>query len=533
MPGSILQLNRLISLKTVEELFDSFFPLFEGRWTALYDREGNVFLSRGKGFTPASAADLAKARTAACREGENPLAGDRSSWYPVYDGRELAALLEGQGPVQVMLALQSSIQALVTSGGEKRQLARETLDRYREVNLLYRVAEMISVKLEVQEIVPTILGEAQHAIQAICAVAVLWGNPENGGRQVIGLGEERSVEAAAQALESLGEQANLSPVPMIWLDPPGWHGDLLYAPMMARNTIFGVIGLLRPSGQPEFQSGEEKLLTALASQAGFAIDKAILHQKELQRERVEQELRISERIQRSLLPREMPNLPGWEFASTYQSANQIGGDFFDVFRLALPPEAGPAWGLMVADVTGKGIPAALMMAFSHAILQAAVFVHKRPGEILFHANQLITSHSRSGLLLTVFYAIFQPETGQVWFANGGHEPPIWYRAAARDCVELDRGASLLVGARRSTLFPEQTITLARGDVLVLYTDGVTEARSPSGDFFTVERLQEIITSWGELTAEGLLQVILEEIRSFTGDYPQADDITVFVVKRSS
>jgi sigma-B regulation protein RsbU (phosphoserine phosphatase) len=227
----------------------------------------------------------------------------------------------------------------------------------------------------------------------------------------------------------------------------------------------------------------------------------------------------------------MPAIPGWEFAAMYQSANQVGGDFYDVFRLPQPTGASPIWGMMVADVTGKGIPAALMMAFSHAILQAATFVHQRPGEILSHANKLIIQHSRSGLLLTVFYATLQPETSQLWFANGGHEPPFWYRAAQQDCVELNQGASLLVGARRSTLFPEHSIPLAPGDILVLYTDGVTEARSPSGDFFTSERLQEIIASCGEASAADLLKTILGEIKEFTGERPQADDITLFVIKR--
>jgi serine phosphatase RsbU (regulator of sigma subunit) len=531
MPDSIIPLHRLVSKKAVEVLVNSFDPLLINNPTCIVEMSGACFVQDRSGWQIAQE-DFLRFRDFVVEEKNSFQSEFDLSISPLIVDHSRYGMIIGKGQSPVFPALRTSLELLISSGLEKRRLARETLDRYREVNLLYHVAKIISGTLDIEEILTIILGEVVRAIPAHCALALLRQPFSNGGEKVISLGNDRVVQAVVPDLEKLAEEKDISEEPKIIANPAGWEGTLLYAPMVAREVQLGVIALARRDGEPQFQSGEGKLLLALTSQAGFAIDKALLHYSELQRQKVDQELRIGERIQRSLLPREMPVINGWEFAASYHSANQVGGDFFDIYQLPRSAKDGPSWAMLIADVTGKGIPAALMMAFSHAIFQAATSLYHRVGEILAHANQLIIQHSRSGLLLTVFYAILKPESNKVLFANAGHEPPFWYQAENNTCVELDCGSSLLIGARSSAKYPEKCITLNPGDMLILYTDGVTEARRQDGEFFSTERLQEIIATAGKTSAQELLNTIKKSITDFTNGEQQADDITLLIIRRS-
>jgi serine phosphatase RsbU (regulator of sigma subunit) len=528
MADGVPALQRLVSKQAVEDLFISFAPLLSGNPAAVLSANGTVFYRSGPaghdvGIEPTQSYENAGGS-------ETQVSGQ---WIrlPFTIDDQIYGYLTGKEASDALNALHTSLRQLISTGVDKRRLARETLDRYREVNLLYRVAEIISGTLDIEEILKIILGEAVRAIPVYYAAAVIDRPLSSRGNQVVTLGDDKAAQEIQMLLPVLSQEQDLTYGPKILEDPAYWNGSILYLPLAARGVHLGLIALARKTGDAPFQSGEEKLLVALASQAGFAIDKALLHTRELQRQKVEQELQIGERIQRSLLPREMPAIAGWEFASVYQSANQVGGDFFDVYELPRLQNDERSLAVMVADVTGKGIPAALMMAFSQAIFRAMTSMHRHAGEILARGNQQIFQHSRSGLLLTVFYAILLPESGQVRFANAGHEPPFWFRADQQASFEVDCGSGLLVGARRNTQFPENCITLAPGDALIFYTDGVTEARNPLGDFFSSERLRDIIALSGQRTANELLNVIVSEIKQFTQDEPQADDITVLVIKR--
>jgi serine phosphatase RsbU (regulator of sigma subunit) len=527
MAESSTALHRLLAKNAVEDLFASFAPLLTNNPVAMVALHGAFSFQHG----PVNLEELADAERA-WKAGKNR-SRDGLVILPLRAEDQIVGLLIGKEETAGFLAIHTSLELLINSGLDKRRLARETLDRYREVNLLYHVAEIISGTLDVAEILTIILAEAVRAIQSRCAVAIIEPAIENNGRQVVVLGEEPVVEEVLPILHGLNNEKETTPEPKIYNVPSRWFGCILYAPMIAQEKHLGLIGLVRKPGESPFQSGEEKLLLALASQAGFAIDHALLHYSELQRLKVEQELRIGERIQRSLLPKIMPAMAGWEFAASYQSANQVGGDFFDIYEPPFAPEGEHSLAILIADVTGKGIPAALMMAFAHAIFQATTSLYHQSGEVLAQVNQLIIQHSRSGLLLTAFYAFLFPQSGQVRFANAGHEPPFWYRAANQTCVELDCGSGLLIGARRNTHFPENCVTLDPGDTLVLYTDGITEARSPDGEFFSSERLQSIIAVSGHGTAADLLNEISNEIKRFTQAEPQADDITLLIIKRAA
>jgi sigma-B regulation protein RsbU (phosphoserine phosphatase) len=269
-----------------------------------------------------------------------------------------------------------------------------------------------------------------------------------------------------------------------------------------------------------------------------------MHLQELEQQRLEQEMAIGRRIQHSLLPESLPSLAGWEFAAYYQAAREVGGDFYDFFEPMASPnppgaqdrrDSSHSLGLFIADVTGKGVPAALMMAFSRALLRTLLRTGAqlagRPAEVLRRMNSLLLHDNRTGLLLTALYAALDPASGRLFYANAGHERPVWVRTAARECIELISPGAIL-GAFPHFAFEERQVDLAPGDLIVFYTDGVTEARNPQGALFGEERLLETLTAGLGAGAEETAQTILGAVQGFAAGTPQADDFTVVVIQRS-
>jgi sigma-B regulation protein RsbU (phosphoserine phosphatase) len=194
------------------------------------------------------------------------------------------------------------------------------------------------------------------------------------------------------------------------------------------------------------------------------------------------------------------------------------------------PEQPDKLGLVIADVAGKGIPAALFMAFCRTVLRMEVMIEQTPARVLTRTNQMILQNSHSELYLTAFYALLDLRSGKLVYANGGHNPPVWYRAAKGKCQELS-SQSCLIGLFDNIYTEERHINLAPGDFVVFFTDGITEARAGNGEFFDEERLMSSIKVSKEASAQGVLHAIVNATNSFIGDAPQSDDFTLFVVKR--
>lgn len=250
-------------------------------------------------------------------------------------------------------------------------------------------------------------------------------------------------------------------------------------------------------------------------------------EEEVQRQRMEEELAIGSQIQLSLLPEACPVFPGWEISAVYRAARQVGGDLYDFI---LSPEDPERLDLVIADVTGKGVPAALFMALSRTILRAEVARALGPAATLKRANQIIIRDVRARLFLSVFYASLDTTTGRLIFANGGLDWPLLVSASTNDIQEL-KTASLVLGAFQDVSLEEGEIAIAPGEALIFYTDGVTEARNAEGEFFGEERLYEALMSHREGDAEELLQGVASTVADFAGPTPQSDDFTLVVVKR--
>jgi PAS domain S-box-containing protein len=243
-----------------------------------------------------------------------------------------------------------------------------------------------------------------------------------------------------------------------------------------------------------------------------------------ERERIEQELRIARLIQQTLLPKTLPKLSGYDIAAYYQPAREVGGDFYDTFEL----EDGRL-GLVVGDVTDKGIPAALVMATTRTMLRVSAQRLFPPGEVLKRANEELVADIPPNMFITCLYAILDPESGRLIYANAGHDPP--YLRHHGSGVEELRARGMPLGLMPGMEYEEKEITLKRGESVLFYSDGLVEAHDPHHEMFGFPRLQRLVGTHrsGE---SSLIDFLLSELINFTGeDWEQEDDITLVTLER--
>jgi serine phosphatase RsbU (regulator of sigma subunit)/ketosteroid isomerase-like protein len=246
-----------------------------------------------------------------------------------------------------------------------------------------------------------------------------------------------------------------------------------------------------------------------------------------ERERIDQELQVARRIQHASLPEEVPTLEGWQISPYYQPAREVGGDFYDFHFLS----EGRV-GLVVGDATGKGVPAALVMSTTCGMLQLAARAldSPSPGEVLEQVNETLFARIPSNMFVTCFYAILEPKSGPLSYANAGHDLPYLWRAGAAQ--EL-RARGMPLGLMPGMHYEQKQIVLQKGDSTLLYTDGLVEAHDPKGEMFGFPRLQVLVSEHAE-EERSLQEALLEELYSFVGEgWEQEDDITLVTLRRSS
>ena len=246
-----------------------------------------------------------------------------------------------------------------------------------------------------------------------------------------------------------------------------------------------------------------------------------------ERRRLERELDFARRIQLNLMPSEPPQPAGWEIATAYRAARVVGGDFYDAFEL--PGQAGRI-GLIIADVTGKGLTAALMMAFTRAVHRAAAYNGSSPADWLERTNRVLIRDARTGLFVTAIAAEVDPSKGLLRYASAGHEPALMARWGAHSVEELPAGGMLL-GLAELAPTADQEVPFEPGDLAVLYTDGVTDAIDADGARFGTERLAGAVARTRGLVAPEVVSEILAAVDGFAGSAEPADDLTLVAVRR--
>jgi len=304
-------------------------------------------------------------------------------------------------------------------------------------------------------------------------------------------------------------------------------GVKLAVPLVSQGELIGVLNLGHRLSEQDYSSDDRKLLDNLAAQAAPALRVGQLVREQeaeaMTRQRFEQELEVARLIQQNFLPKELPDLPGWQIAAYYHPAREVGGDFYDVIALS-----DGRVGFVVGDVTDKGVPAALVMSATRSVLRACAQRLIEPGVVLERVNEHLCPDMPAKMFVTCLYGVLDPQSGHLRFANAGHDLP--YVKTADGVVEL-RARGMPLGLMPGMAYEEKEMTLELGDSVLLHSDGVVEAHDPERNMFGFPRLKETV---GDAPGgQELIDRVLRDLAEFTGPgAEQEDDITMVTLQRS-
>jgi len=328
-------------------------------------------------------------------------------------------------------------------------------------------------------------------------------------------------------IEDLNER-EYSPWSAGWLSAEGFESAAI-VPLIADGRSIGalVVDTRRPRRMDE---EAVRFLQVMANQAALALEKARLHQEEIQRNRLEEELSVARQIQLSMLPPSCPVVDGWQFAAHYRAARQVGGDFYDFFDVPVVEGSPQRLAVVVADVADKGVPAALFMALSRTTIRNVAISDRTPAAALARANEFILNDSQTDLFLSAFYALLTAGSGRITYCNAGHNPPLWYQSD-RQAFRPLAADGIVLGVLEDVSLHNAAIEVAPGDLLVFYTDGVTEAMNEEMEEFGAERLRSAIEDGAGGDADDVLEAIVAAVDDHTGEMPRWDDVTLVVARR--
>ena len=317
-------------------------------------------------------------------------------------------------------------------------------------------------------------------------------------------------------------------------DPALAVRSVIVVPLIFRQRFFGVLAVTNPAGDQLFNEADFNLMQSLAEQAALALHNAEFLHLQIEKKQLDLDLSIASGIQQMLLPRETPTLAGLELDARYTPAQRVGGDLYDFF-----PLSESRLGIVVADVSGKGIPASLLMAISRTNLRQIATRHTSPSRVLIELNQALASDIHAGLYVTMLYAVIDVAASQVTMARAGHELPLFVRRDAAHGMaraEFVGSEGMALGLVPDEIFSaaieDRAESFGPGDVLILYTDGLTEAPNEEGKEFSGARLADIVRVAHQRSAREINDAILEGVQRFAGETAQRDDSTLVAVKRA-
>ncbi len=435
-------------------------------------------------------------------------------------------------------ALAALLAYLLQQEGVARALAAEVLERYREVNLFYSLADKLAVSPHPAAIAALGLEAAGPLLKAQAGWVLL--GDESAGFQPAAAWCGAAPWQPAALLPALWQGQNLL-ARVLRGGRPGVANEveagqylagapqdrlaLLCVPLKTETRLLGAV-LLAAAGDRSFSAGDLKLLNSIASQLAPAMEIVRLHEMALSNARMEHELQMARRVQASLLPLRMPDAPGWEFAAYWQPALEVAGDYYDIIQ-----EKKDQLGLVIADVTDKGMPASLFMVFARSALRSTADRAFSPARWITRANRLISSESDQGFFVTLFYARLKPESGELTYVNAGHNPPILYRSGINKTGLLTR-TGMALGVDEDDAYEQRSLQLSPGDLILFYTDGITEAFGRDGGQFGQQRLEEVVLRCRNSPAAELVRALEEALSEFTAGATPSDDVTLMVLKRT-
>ncbi len=300
---------------------------------------------------------------------------------------------------------------------------------------------------------------------------------------------------------------------------------MLCVPLKLQKKVIGVIQVINKLVPPFYFSSEElEMLITISTSAAVAIDTAKMHTMILQRETLERDLKLAREVQESFLPKELPILATHRFAALNQPAMKIGGDFYNVFKLP-----GNRLGIVLGDVSGKGISASLFMARLSSDLQYYTFIHPDPEELLNRINRELCGRTKRGMFVTLVYMLLDPETRTIKLANAGHVSPVY---SCREDVHLlgqDNKKGPPLGIVPTAQYKSETFILEKDSQVTLYTDGVIDAKNNEGHLFGIEGLIRTIRNSRNAGPEDMIRAITDQVDRFAMGEPRTDDLTLLVM----
>ncbi|MRS01911.1 GAF domain-containing protein [bacterium] len=301
---------------------------------------------------------------------------------------------------------------------------------------------------------------------------------------------------------------------------------LIGMPLSIKGVVFGALIAKETNILPEFHPKRLELIRGVAQQTTLAIQNERLKQEMVGRERMEREFQLARQIQKAFLPESLPEHKEWQISRLWQTAREVGGDFYDIFETKDKRIA-----LVIADVADKGMPAALYMTVTRTLIRATLQSSNSPGKVLARVNDLLESESRNGMFVTAFLALLDPKTGVLEYANAGHNLPLLIHTKTASISNLEKDG-IALGVLPQAEYKDKKITLEFGETLLFYTDGVTEAFSAEGELFSEPRLINALQNSTASSADELLASIEKLIQDFRNGEPPSDDLTMIALRRN-
>jgi sigma-B regulation protein RsbU (phosphoserine phosphatase) len=301
--------------------------------------------------------------------------------------------------------------------------------------------------------------------------------------------------------------------------------SILSVPLCLKGKMIGSLNLFNKRSKNGFTDADKRLLTIIAAQSAHVIENARLSEEEKILQLMQEEMRLAYKIQMDLLPGVAPEIKGYDIAGKSIPAKTVGGDYFDFIRITPSCMC-----VCLGDVSGKGIPAALLMSNLQATLRGQVLQDRTPHSCIKKSNMLLFKSTDMDKFATLFYGVLNTETHEFHYCNAGHNYPFLIRANG-ETVRLDIGG-LVLGALEDFSFEESTVQFMPGDLLVIFSDGISEATNSSDDMYGEERLERFVIENRDRNAADIIQAILDEVREHAELTPQSDDMTLVAMKRS-
>ena len=432
--------------------------------------------------------------------------------------------------LDILTGLNNQMAVAIDNAHLYRSLKREALEK----DLLYQVGKNLSSSLSLDETLETILNSLRQVIEYNVGGVFLVDPERNEVKSIYTVGYDKGVDEKMQLKigQGLIGQAATSGEPVIVPDVskdahyinahPSTRSEIV-VPIKAGERLVGVINLESDSLNA-YDQRSLALITAFASQAAVSIERATLHERQLLQKSLEEQLNIARSIQRDFLPNQSPRIPGYDLAGRNISLGQVGGDYYDFIRIV-----DSQTGIAIADVSGKGIPASLIMAAFRASLIAEIRNNYSIRTIMEKANRLLCESLEPGNFVTAVYGVLDSKNHIFTYTNCGHNLPILLRKNGD--VEFLREGGPVLGVSRDGVYQEQALMLHHGEIIVFYTDGVTEAFNSKEEEFGMDRLVDVVQANRDKSAAEIQEEIYRAVKTFASDRALLDDLTMVVVKR--